>query len=302
MHLARSRGQALTEFIVIVPLFLVLLLGVIQLGLLFFAYQTVHLASFAACRAAIVRPCMDFHPDDSVSATFTPAVFSAAVLSVLAAAPSQNLFGAPPYGWLPNLPATEPVLGLDFNDVDPSIYEYKYGNAVYLTAVRRVVPDFSVTPPVWTRVDITPGPGVPCMDEDGLELTPLGQSVPPTGHDLSLEVTYLYPMIIPLVNRVFYGVFVNFSSIAADLGIPEINPGDLEDVMIRPIEDLPPPADYRTNMQVAVPQMLDEYGYSAESRLINIATVFANRAWYPLPIRARTTLTVEGSVYPMMVQ
>lgn len=296
---ARTRGQALTEFIVIVPLFLLLLLGVIQLGMLFFAYQTVHLASFTACRAAIVRPCLDFHPNDSAEATFTPAVFSAAVLSTLAAAPAQDLFGDVPYAWLPVLPDSEPVLGLDFHDVNPGISAYKYANAAYLTAVRRVVPDLSQTPPVWTPLNLNPGQGVPCADADGFELEPPGQNVPPAGHDLSLEVTFLYPMIIPLVNRVFYGVFVNFSSIAQDLGIPSL-PGDPEDAMIRPFRVLPQPGAYRTNLHVALFHMLLEYGFSDESRNVNIAGALNNRAWYPLPIRARTTLTVEASVYPMI--
>jgi hypothetical protein len=295
MRWAGARGQALTEFLVVVPLFLVLLLGVVQLGLLFFAYQTVHYASFTACRAAAVRPCMAFQPDDFGEPNFTPAVFSAAALATMAAMPSQDLFGGPPYTWVPSLPQTDPVTDLDFHGVDSQIYRFKYGSAAVLTSVRRVMPDFDQTPPEWD-----PAPAfeadAPCDEPH--------QNVPPTGYDVSLEVTLVYPMTIPFVNRVFYGVFVYFTPLAQDeIGIPNVPGVGREDVMVEPLKALPYPSLYGIHIFSAVQRVLQHYGYPSPglwAGLIANAFTSNGRAWYPIPIRARTTLSVEAAPYRMM--
>jgi hypothetical protein len=305
-----KRGQALTEFIVVIPLFFILLLGVVQLSMLAFAQQTVHYAAFAATRAAIVRPCAAFHPDHEIAANFTPAVFSAAVLSTLAAAPAQQLFPGLPYGWLPILPETPEVEGLDFGTESGPVggpgelAGYKYANAAYLTAVRRVEPDFGSDPVSWEPT--LTGPGlIPCAHPwtPAVERNPHRQNVPPPGSDLSLEVTFLFPMRIPFVNRIFFGIFVNFTSVAQDdLNLSEIRDpgGPIEDVMKHPTRGLPPIARYESSVSQMVNRVMNVYDFSDESRSANIDAVMTDRQWYPLPLRARCTLTTEGSLVPLV--
>ena len=299
MHLTTRKGQALTEFLLVIPLFFILLLGVLQFSLLSFAYQVVHYASFSACRAAIVRPCTAFNPDYDDEDHFTPAVFAAAAISNMAAAPSQPLFPAMPYDWMPLLPETQPVEDLDFDGADSDIAQYKYINATYLTGVLRVEPEYNQTPTLWTPYDEGEGPGLPCMDDGNLEIDP-EQNVPPTGHDISLEVTLIYPMIVPLVNRVFYGIFVNFSDLADYLGLSPITGSPGQDVMRYPTQVLPGHTVYASSISQAVSAMIDAFGFGSASISADIPSAFQERLWYPLPIRARTTLTVEGSVYPLL--
>ena len=302
----RTGGQALTEFILVFPLFFVLLLGVVQFGLLYCAFQVVQYASFAAVRAAVVRPCTAFHPDDSDSLLFTPAVFTAAALSTLAMAPAQPLFGAEvPFDWLPMLPdrtLSPQVSGLNYRSVDENIPEYKYTNAAYLTSVQRVRWDEDAA--TWLPLSQGLAPGFPLSCSNPVAQR---QNVPPSGSDVTLEVTFLYPMSVPLVNRVIYGVFVNFSSMAQDgrhpryLGLrPILGSGDRpeDEVMVLPTRVLPEPGRYSSSVEEAIREMFDEFGYSVESigREGDLAVQLADRVWYPLPIRARCTLTVEGSL------
>lgn len=305
MHSKTQAGQALTEFILVIPLFLVILLGVVQLSLIYLTYQVVHYASFAACRAAVVRPCETFHPDFSNRVFFTPTVFSAAVLSTMAVAPAQPLIGTQPYGWMPVLPDTDAITGLDFAQPPiGNVPENKYINATYLTAVQRVVPDYSTDPPDWEPLPPVSGEGAPCMDQDYLQTIP-GQNVPPTGHDISLEVTFLYPMQVPLVNRVLFGIWVNFTDVALDLGVgaPPVTGVEGEgEVMVLPTYVLPTFVQYRNKVLLTILAVFDAYGYSSASKIVwgLLANQMNTRAWYPIPIRARTTLSVEGSIYPMV--
>jgi hypothetical protein len=318
MRSVNSKGQALAEFIIVIPLFLVVLLGAVQFSLLYFAYQMVHYASFAAARAAIVRPCAAFQPDDSGQAHFTPAVFTAATLATTVAMPTQCLVngivrsGQPnPCGegdlddlpFLPDLPATEEVDGLGFaGERAPSrdLALTRYVNAAYLTSVQRVRHSgLGVRPMEWTSYPEGPGPGIPCVSPDGHQ-----QNVPAPGDDLTVEVTLIYPMIVPLVNRVIYGVFVNFSSLAQDrLDLPRISGGvgGEEDVMVYPTRPLAP-MDRRTLFRLALIRIFEEFGFSeaAMDRVGAIADGLADRAWFPIPVRARCTLTTEGAMFPMV--
>jgi len=307
-----ARGQALTEFILVFPLFLLLLLGVVQLSLVSFAQQTVHFAAFSAARAAIVRPCMAFHPENDGVDHFTPTVFSAAILATMAAAPAHNLFAGLPYGWLPVLPDTQEIYDLDIGDgttpvgAPGELALYKYINAATLTTVVRVDPDFGSDPVDWDPLPAGPGPGVPCADWDspGVELHPYQQSVPPTGQDLSLEVVFLYPMQIPIANRIFYGIFINFSDMVEDeLNIHQKirDPGEPEEnVMTMPTDRLPAVFRYEQSVNTLVTRVHDRYRYSAACQGSGTAGVMNARQWFPLPLRARCTLTVEGAMNPLV--
>jgi hypothetical protein len=321
MRSGDPKGQALAEFILVIPLFLVVMLGVVQFSLIYFAYQMVHYASFTASRAAIVRPCAALHPDDYADPNFTPAVFTAAVLATMAAAPPQCLLrdfsGSGPltcadtdldasYAYLLDLMQsfflTPELEGLDFDARagQGEIARTKYINAAYLTSVQRVEnAGLGSRPIVWTSTGDGPGPGIPCDDLGSQQ-----QNVPPPGSDITLEVTFLYPLIVPLVNRVVYGIFINFSSVAQDLGLAQIigpGPGDrAEDVMVLPTRLLPY-TDWSAQFDAAITAIFQAFGYSseAESEVSNIADRLAARAWFPVPVRARCTLTVEGAVYPL---
>ena len=153
----------------------------------------------------------------------------------------------------------------------------------------------------WTPNPDGPGPGIPCDAAGGQQ-----QNVPAPGQDLTLEVTLVYPLTVPLVNRVVYGIFVNFSSTAQDrLELPQIfgpGPGTgPEDVMVHPTHTLAPMSGLLGSITAALSAIFGEFGYSAAA-LANVGTIaggFADRAWFPVPVRARCTLTTEGSMYRM---
>jgi len=281
----------------------------------------VHYASFTAARAAIVRPCAAISPDDAGAPNFTPAVFTAAVLATTPAAPPQCLVtgavgsGGPTlcmsadldasFSFLPDLPSTPEVGGLDFDDPPqaPSgaIALTKYVNAAYLTSVQRVEnAGLGARPMVWTATTPGPGPGIPCDDLGGQQ-----QNVPPPGSDITLEVTMVYPMVVPLVNRVIFGIFVNFSTVAQDrLGLNQILGSELdsrpEHVMVTPTRVLPRP-NWGALFNLAMNRIFQEFGYPSVASWATgtIADGLAARSWFPIPVRARCTLTVEGSVYPL---
>jgi hypothetical protein len=315
MRFRNAKGQALAEFILVIPLFLVVMLGVVQFSLLYFAYQMVHYASFAAARAAIVRPCAAIHPDDAGAQHFTPAVYTAAVLATTIATPPQCLVrpaassgtnlcrdvDLSAFAFLPDLPDTDEVVGLDFDDRAGrgEISLTRYVNAAYLTSVQRVdTADLNTRPMVWTPTAAGPGPGIPCDDLGGQQ-----QNVPPPGSDITLEVTLIYPLIVPLVNRVIYGVFVNFSATAQDrLNLSPISGpgGEVEDVMVTPRRALAP-VDRYSRFFTDLGSMFSEFGYASAVEPVRgtISDGLAARAWFPVPVRARCTLTVEGATYPL---
>ncbi len=316
-RLRGAEGQAIAEFVLVIPFFFFLLLGVVQFSLLYLAYQVVHYAAFSAARAAIVRPCAAIHPDDQDAENFTPAVFSAAVFATMSVAPASCLVNGggvggapnpcrpsdlgPDYGFLPDLPDSPEVEELDFDERAGTgeIAWTKYVNAAYLTSVQRVWSSpLGSRPVVWTPYDPGPGPGIPCDDTSAQQ-----QNVPPTGSDISLEVTFLYPMTVPLVNRVIYGIFVNFSSLAQDrLNLGKITgpEGRPEDVMILPTRALAP-LNRQTRFLLDVDRMFRYFGYGSGSlsRVGAIVDGLASRAWFPIPVRARCTLTVEGAALPL---
>jgi hypothetical protein len=150
----------------------------------------------------------------------------------------------------------------------------------------------------WIPLPLGAGPGIPC-DGAGAHQ----QNVPAPGEDLTLEVTLMYPMTVPLVNRVIYGIFLNFSDVAQErLNLGQIfGPGGgPEDVMVHPTRALAP-MDEATQFALLLLRSFQTFGYSAgsQARIGEILTGFASRAWYPVPIRARCTLTTEGAMYLM---
>jgi hypothetical protein len=118
---------------------------------------------------------------------------------------------------------------------------------------------------------------------------------------VTLEVTLIYPLTVPLVNRVIFGIFVNFTSMAQDrLDLPQIfGPEEgAEDVMVHPTNALAPMEGRVGQFNTVLNQIFLEFGYSGVDRS-SIAGGLAERAWFPVPIRARCTLTAEGAMYPM---
>jgi hypothetical protein len=264
----------------------------------------VHYASFTATRAAIVRPCAAFHPDDAgTSPHFTPAVFTAAVLATMVAAPPQDVCetnGNPRaiHSFLPNLPNTAEVAGLDFDNQGGGMNfaHTKYANAACLTSVQRVENQgLNARPLQWIPNPLGDGPGIPCDGPEAHE-----QNVPAPGDDLTLEVTLIYPLTVPIINRVIYGIFVNFSPMAQDrLNLPQIG-AQPEDVMVHPTRRVVSMGDRIIQFTFALNRIFDEFGYSSDAVApITIAAGMADRAWYPVPIRARCTLTTEGAMYPL---
>lgn len=84
MHAAndRSRGQALVEFALVVPLFVIVVLGLFDLGRAVLYYSTVANASREAVRVAIVDqtvPNIQQRADDIASSVMNPALVDSAV-------------------------------------------------------------------------------------------------------------------------------------------------------------------------------------------------------------------------------
>ncbi len=310
MRKLRSQGQALTEFVLIIPLLLFLLLGAIQISHLYLAFQVVHYASFAATRAAIVRPCAAFQPDDRAVDHFTPAVFAAAVFSNMAVASRHNFFDSIPFSvdnWIPDYPVTDQVEDLDYNsfESDGVVAQNKYFNAASLTAVRRVYStNLGIRPVEWNPVNggSGAGPGLPCQNlaASGAEISP-EQNVPPPGHDISLEVIFIYPMTIPFVNQVIYGIFTNFGSMSDELGFIQIG-ADEEAVMVDPVQRLAQAPNLQNHLKDTLDKLVQHFNYDSDAsdRMTVLAFELADRSWYPLPIRARCTLTTEGTIRPLI--
>jgi len=256
---------------------------------------------------------MAFHPNHYPEASsdgfFTPTVFSAAVLSTLAIAPSQELGLSFPYNWMPVLPETPEVMGLAYrNSGSMESADNQYTNAAYLTSVVRVRPtNLDATPPRWTVNPNRAGPGLQkCTNNKGNERR-RGQNVPPPDFDVSLDVIFLYPMRIPLVNRIFFGAFVNFSSLAQDMSLDEIG-GDAgseyerTDVMKYPTRAVLPHEAFEVSDKVDAMLRYKQFRYPVTARNAGLGNTLFNdsRRWYPIPIRARCTLQVEGSIYPLV--
>jgi len=309
MNQRKSLGQALTEFVLIMPIFLLLLLGIVQLSLIYFAYQITHHASFTAARAAAVRPCAAFQPTNRFSSHFTPSVFTAAVLTTMTAAPAQPVIPAAlaRFGFMPDLPVSNEITGLDFQPDGfvpvPNIPDNKYDYATYLTAVRRVYNLNMVGRPVlwWPYpAGAGPGPGAACGNNNiGVQR----QNVPDTDQDITIEVTFIYPMIMPLINRVIYGIYVNYSAPGA-MGLNQIlggGPIPEEEVMVFPTKNLV--AFDRQNHTINTMEAFHSfYDYNFNypvGQMTQIAQEFYDNVWYPIPIRARCTLTVEGAQLPL---
>jgi hypothetical protein len=149
----------------------------------------------------------------------------------------------------------------------------------------------------WIPNDYGAGPGIPCTDPGAQ-----AQNVPAPGDDLTLEVTMIYPMTVPLVNRVVFGVFVNFSSMAQErLNLGQIvGPGGADDVMVYPTRLLAR-IDRNVQFRLFLMRVFQEFGYSsaAVTNVGLIADGLADRGWFPLPVRARCTLTTEGAMFRM---
>jgi hypothetical protein len=71
--------------------------------------------------------------------------------------------------------------------------------------------------------------------------------------------------------------------------------------MVHPTHRLAPMSGLLGSITDVLNAIFGEFGYSAAA-LANVGTIaggFADRAWFPVPIRARCTLTTEGSMYRM---
>ena len=71
--------------------------------------------------------------------------------------------------------------------------------------------------------------------------------------------------------------------------------------MIRPGRTLAP-FNRATHIRETLLEIVDYFGYDADApgRMPELAVELSSRAWYPLPVRARCTLTVEGAMYPLI--
>ncbi len=202
---------------------------------------------------------------------------------------------------VPEIPDTDQLENLDFENVEASgvIADRKFLNAQSLTGVRRVFSSpLGDRPVTWTPYAMGDGPPWPCMEADGTESFPQQQNVPPPGHDLILEVTYIYPMTIPLVTRLIYGIFSAFGP----LGLEPFS--SAENVLKNPGRLLATPSlsNWRNHIGDTLQTFVTAYDFDNQAipRMNTLRNKLADEMWFPIPIRARCTLTVEGAVSPLI--
>jgi hypothetical protein len=188
-----ERGQALLEFFFAVLLAMVLILGVLQVGLLFNAHSMVKLAAFNAARAAIVA--RGATPD--APATIKDMRSSAKLAAFLTILPVIPAF----HGKLP--PSTNPAQLLNAANVASlglgALVEFlgkSFGDSPGQLRdnidVQFLVAD-----------DKPPGQGTPLSFASAVEFDDQSRAADDV---VRVEVTWNYPLVIPIINRIIIAV------------------------------------------------------------------------------------------------
>ena len=144
----RSRGQALVEFALIAPVFVVLLFGVMEAGRFILFYEMLNNATREGARYAIVHGARSSNPtgppDDPAGAEVKQAVQNAA----MSLAGSGELYVPNPV-WLPGGTAEHPSPG------DPSTGNNERGNYVTVFVDYTYTPLIPLLPPIRISAEST---------------------------------------------------------------------------------------------------------------------------------------------------
>ena len=171
----RRRAQSMVEFALVVPVLLLLILGVIELGYTLFVYTEVENAAREGARAAAVRPCPTSADTQAIAAAITarmPAlVDSTSVVSSTVYPSGQN------YGDPVNVTVT-----YQFELLDPLITAFVPQITVNATASRTLTTDcdslVSVAPTAVPTSVIDDGSGGGSGDGTGTEPTATVEPTP----------------------------------------------------------------------------------------------------------------------------
>jgi hypothetical protein len=178
-------GQAILEFLIMIPFALVMILGIIQIGLIFNAHSMLELAAFNAARAAIVA--QGSKPEepatvDQASAFMKPAHL-AAIVTLLPVIPALH-------GIQPNFQGIgDAIKGLNFS-------AQSLGSAGAVLELPRIVVEF--------------------LDKDapndakGIKKWPhhIDFDDPAKADDniVKVRVSWEYPLVIPYINRILAAI------------------------------------------------------------------------------------------------
>jgi hypothetical protein len=201
MRIAGNRGQGMLEFVFATLLALSIILGVIQLALVFNAHNMVKLAAFNAARAAIVA--RDDNPEEPVK--FQQMVDKARIAAFITLLPViPDLHGILPDS-LANTPSSlQNLLGL--NAGNPAA-----GGALGVFAERAVgvIMEYLAITVKFVRVD-QDGDADAMTAQDFANMDPGRGRVEFDDRDqadnnlLKVVVSWNYPLVVPFANRIFF--------------------------------------------------------------------------------------------------
>lgn len=212
--LLRSQsGQAMMEYFFAVLLAMVIILGVIQLALMFNAHSMLKLAAFNAARAAIVA--RGEKPEDPVTIDeMKSKAKTAAFLTILPVIPAlqgrlpQSLASAPA--------AFQDLLGL--NGSDPQSSLGVLGNRAVDVALDFLFLDVKFVKPDDEGTELaTPEERLEFDDRSKLD-----------DNVVKVLVEWKYPLVVPFINRIIFGIAnpeaYALAWVAANPGLAASNP------------------------------------------------------------------------------
>jgi hypothetical protein len=179
------RGQAILEFLIMIPFALVIILGVIQLALIFNAHSMMELAAFNAARAAIVAQGMK--PEDPATVgqarDFLRPAHMAAVVTLLPVIPALH-------GTTPSLQGIQNIVeNVNFS-------ANSLGSAGALLEIPRITVDF-----IDPRSPID-GPAITNWP-DRIDFDDTTRA---DANLVKVRVHWDYPLVIPFINRILAAI------------------------------------------------------------------------------------------------
>ena len=180
------RGQAVLEFLIMIPFALVIILGAIQLTLIFNAHTMMKLAAFNAARAAIVA----HGPKPEDPATVAEGLSAASTSAKLTLLPVIPAF----HGLTASLASAQTLIanGVDANSLatgSPAVRGlFELGAAIRVEFLNRDDPTNAAAVGSWpNRIDFDD----PNRPDDNV---------------IKVRVTWDYPLVIPYINRILTAI------------------------------------------------------------------------------------------------
>lgn len=250
-------GQAMVEFVIVFPVLFVFFLTIVQSALLMSARHVVHYAAFSAARAAMVGLSEEeaARAAQLACAPLVPSI-SVAELSEYRSGLGDIISG------LSSLGSDYPDLAGKIAAAIPLIPGLDMGSKMTGVAGLAARPSLSAG---LSHLDSLAGGSVSQRFYTSYVLTNVRLFHFRDGNDVTAAVTHNYAMRVPVINKIFYYMYLNYlvdrQIAGAGGGLPDSVVGELRKTSIDALDEL-------TGSSMTVPL-------------------------YVLPIRARCTLPVE---------